>query len=289
MCLFYTSTSICQTIPYATQQPQWVFPIYGKDATGKRDTAYLCHDLNSDYWVTYEENFGEIWFPSPTDFFLSTLNSYLFDSALRVDCHDLSKGDYNYSLDIANAVFPVTLYWDKSLLNSPMLPFPVNSTYPDAFFEIEYGNGNFEVTNAVPPANCNISWPAIVADTVSPICQCQVRDSMVINDWTGNPSPQTSYFPITIMPWNDCGMGISDEKNEMVELFPNPCKDYINITTKQNISFTRYEIVDSFGRIVVKDNFSKTIDVSSLSKGIYQLRIYDKINSSPLITKLLRQ
>ena len=35
------------TIPWAQQQPAWVFPLWFEDASGAKDTLYVCYDADA--------------------------------------------------------------------------------------------------------------------------------------------------------------------------------------------------------------------------------------------------
>lgn len=73
--------------------------------------------------------------------------------------------------------------------------------------------------------------------------------------------------------------------NSMVEdinIFPNPTVDYINI----NGDFTTVSIIDMAGKVIVKST-DRRIDVSSLVKGIYLIKIDTPTGS--LTRKLMKQ
>src|SRR5258705_12233792 len=55
---FNVSQAQQYTIPWATQQPQWVFPIYFEEGTGQRDTIYIGYDPASSS-IFYDTIFGE--------------------------------------------------------------------------------------------------------------------------------------------------------------------------------------------------------------------------------------
>lgn len=66
-----------------------------------------------------------------------------------------------------------------------------------------------------------------------------------------------------------------------IQLYPNPVKDYLNISTDENIQI---EIYDVQGKLVKKGKFTnKQIDLSSLNKGIY-IGLLIRDNSSEIIT-----
>lgn len=70
-----------------------------------------------------------------------------------------------------------------------------------------------------------------------------------------------------------------------VKIYPNPAKDLINITSKQQIS--SIEILDQSGKRILESKDLK-INVSNLSKGVYILKIKFS-NGSSSIQKLIKQ
>ena len=69
-------------------------------------------------------------------------------------------------------------------------------------------------------------------------------------------------------------------KEKDLVLFPNPVKDVINI--KGNKTPTSYKITNMLGRVVKQDAFENSINISSLSSGLYFL-IYDDKTYSKFI------
>lgn len=69
--------------------------------------------------------------------------------------------------------------------------------------------------------------------------------------------------------------------NESLKIYPNPATSQIAI---QGIAVAKYEVVDLLGRSVLTNNLTEknTIDISSISKGTYILKLY---NSEKIITK----
>ena len=63
--------------------------------------------------------------------------------------------------------------------------------------------------------------------------------------------------------------------NQGLALFPNPAKDILKISPAQNIE--KIEIMDVLGDVLlVKEQNLSEINISSLTKGIYMVRIYSK-------------
>jgi hypothetical protein len=74
-----------------------------------------------------------------------------------------------------------------------------------------------------------------------------------------NPNELTSIQTITI---DDCS------------IFPNPVDDILNIFCSDN-AISRIEIFDNFGRQIYSQTYKESIDISSFSKGLYLLKLYD--------------
>lgn len=58
-------------------------------------------------------------------------------------------------------------------------------------------------------------------------------------------------------------------------LFPNPVKDQLFISSEQSHELSKIEIINSSGQVVSKLKFSNSLDVSSLTSGIYLVVGYD--------------
>jgi len=82
----------------------------------------------------------------------------------------------------------------------------------------------------------------------------------------------TSVPTITI---NDCS------------LFPNPINDILNISCLNN-AISQIEIFDSVGRQVYSQTYKGSINVSSFSKGLYLLKVYDK-NGQVSVFKIIKK
>ena len=72
-------------------------------------------------------------------------------------------------------------------------------------------------------------------------------------------------------------VGINEYENKNIfELYPNPSGDFVNLKSNLSLFEIKYEIVDNSGRIVlsgVLQTDNQTIDVTKLSRGIYNLNV----------------
>lgn len=68
-----------------------------------------------------------------------------------------------------------------------------------------------------------------------------------------------------------------EDYSKGVYLFPNPVSNNLNIETEQYFEpGTEIEITNLFGQLVLKLNYIKEIDVSSLANGVYTIRLISK-------------
>lgn len=77
--------------------------------------------------------------------------------------------------------------------------------------------------------------------------------------------------------------GIENTKKLPAKVYPNPASQFINITLESDVTVTRFEICDAFGRIIssvqVTDSNSHIVcDVSSLATGMYFIRLKGQEN-----------
>ncbi len=287
--LLFSFNSFSQTIPWATQQPKWVFPIYAKDANGNRDTVYLGYDPSASQYNPNEFIFGEYYEPNPMIFNLFLYsNSTYGDSIIKADVKDTLDGALRFELNGNYTVFPLTLYWDVSLLRSDSLPFPIQAVYPKAWFALYYAVASIYVSN-VPPFSCTLSTPAIFTDTANYFdCQCHVQDSIVLADIFGDTTPVAFVMSINVDPWHNCFLSVDEiEKENEIVIYPNPSSGIINL---KNLFYEEIIIRNSFGCVIFHSNdFARRpqLDVSFLPNGLYFIELISPKNQSQIINKLI--
>lgn len=292
---FYSFSLMGQIIPYATQQPKWVFPIYAQDATGKRDTIYLGYHPGSNYWATYETSLGEIWFPGVSDFSLSTYYWILpTDSCIKVDIKDTSNGGYFpvYEVWLSNVILPVTFKWDVSLLRSDSIPFPDQDPLPRAQIRIERPAGAWGVDGL---GICGgFDPPIIVSDTIdTTLCYCHVKDSIKFIHPFGDTSPQT--FPLFFyFEWwegHQPGIGIAEKNKPVFKIFPNPAKENLNIYGMKSSDEYHAVIYNSqlaVSKTIQRLSEDRPIDISMLKPGIYFLLIQNENLTQNQLIKIVK-
>lgn len=81
-------------------------------------------------------------------------------------------------------------------------------------------------------------------------------------------------------------LGVNEEENKLLYVFPNPVKDILQFETNED--FIKVEIYDIQGRILLLNSLREnTIDLSDLKTGNYILKIY--LNDGVTTTKLLKE
>ena len=69
-------------------------------------------------------------------------------------------------------------------------------------------------------------------------------------------------------------VGVDDIRSESFVIYPNPARDIITIKHLKGFEIKSITILDLIGRIVKEfDSDNTSLDIASLSKGIYVLRI----------------
>jgi Leucine-rich repeat (LRR) protein len=113
----------------------------------------------------------------------------------------------------------------------------------------------------------NTSFTGFSAST-NPDLTCITVDDVAYStaNWT-DIDPQTSFS-------EDCSLSVGDQElNESISIYPNPVKNSLNISIKQD---GNYSIMAMNGQVVKKGRIAigeNTLDVSSLTQGIYLINL----------------
>lgn len=115
----------------------------------------------------------------------------------------------------------------------------------------------------------------------------------------GGYTEWTDLDDILTTPWGNFGMAFAIEGEDnlgvsqvladnVVSIFPNPVSDIVNVKTLPSIKVKSIQIVDLTGKVVSKNVNKKTINISSLPKGVYMVNVEDtsgKVYSQKVIKK----
>ncbi|PZU80905.1 MAG: serine protease [Chryseobacterium sp.] len=99
-----------------------------------------------------------------------------------------------------------------------------------------------------------------------------------------NTSAQMGYGILNFYKTYQSYLGVNDITKVQVKVYPNPVKDFINITSDSKINSV--EIYDYLGRLIKTDSSNK-INISQFSKGNYLLKI--KTSSGQTIEKFIKE
>ena len=127
-------------------------------------------------------------------------------------------------------------------------------------------NAHFGIGQATTITQVVIRWPSGVVDTIN------------------NPTKNQ-----TLMVTEGSTLGVNSNTNAGFSLYPVPTKDILNINPINNLSFTKAQIVDLSGRIVLKSNIViPSINVQSLSKGTYVIMLTTE-NGNEYFQKFIKE
>jgi hypothetical protein len=269
------------TIPWAQQQPRWVFPLWFEDATGKKDTLYFAWDEEADL-NSLDTVFGEIpIYADSLDYPYDSTNFTVWALTFKnnpavpdlVDYVAPTKCfivEYYNEFPTSNIIgtrinaynftyqLPITIRWDRNLFNSLSLITPIKQAY----FESEYffftlgSNGKFNLME---------------------------QDSVLLEEYNS----VQGHFPMYLFIETLDPLSIKEEENR-ISIYPNPASDFIRINTAHP-NFT-VKLFDALGNQVstnINTN-ALTIDVSSLPTGMYIARLTNNRTQQQYYCKLLK-
>ncbi|WP_244926046.1 S8/S53 family peptidase [Epilithonimonas arachidiradicis] len=98
-----------------------------------------------------------------------------------------------------------------------------------------------------------------------------------------NPSAQMGYGILNFYKTYQT-LGLKDITKTNIKFYPNPAKDFINITSDKTLKSV--EIYDILGRLI-KTDVSNKVNITQLSKGNYLLKI--KTDSGEIVEKLIKE
>jgi hypothetical protein len=296
------------TIPGATLQPQWVFPIWFEDGDGKRDTLLYGLDTlaNSDnnFFNVSDTIFGE-------RYTLRDTNKLCFAAGgnITIDSSDSSKykliryNTLNYSTTFEyhplfgwyffalNVKLPLKIIFDVNTFTGANTPFAISSS-PLANNQ-KKGQMLVGCTNLGPlehyysnVLSCSM-WDAILVTDMPYNFQyswgCTTNDTLIIDRRNSLTSPKTNIsMGFTFENWLGVPYGtdiIEKDINQGFTVSNVNDKIVIKTTLKGNKVFNLFSL---FGELKIKQNFnSEEIEISSanLATGCYIVRINNEKNT----------
>ncbi|WP_405576214.1 T9SS type A sorting domain-containing protein [Winogradskyella sp. Asnod2-B02-A] len=164
------------------------------------------------------------------------------------------------SLDVSSNTALISLYCFNNQLTS------IDISSNTAIVELFCSDNQLTSLNAANGNNNNINSFSV---TNNPSLTCiQVDDaSYSTTNWT-NIDTSASFST------NCAALSSIDFEKEKISIYPNPTKSTLNIKTATATAIANISVYSLLGKQVIKTN-SKTVDVSSLSEGVYLIKIID--------------
>lgn len=276
------------TIPGATEQPAWVFPLWFEDALGNKDTLYFGYDPEAvDYGIPSPDTiFGEKFQLVDSSNFLTVwgggglyTDTGFYGRNVTVTTFESLYGD---GIGFYSTWYPpLILRWDKNLFYSDVLPFPDNGDAPRAWGEI--------VTNGdmVPEGECSFQYPYIMTDTTQGSgLACYHADSMVFMYGS------LAVLLFEIKPWRPYWTEVFENKNEhnSFQIFPNPIISESFQLHVNNTSQVHIEIFTIDSRPIYSSLLSGALDytIPLTTNGSFFYLVRVTQNNSSQLLKLIR-
>ena len=202
------------TIPWATQQPAWVFPIFAEDGAGMKDTLYIGFDSSASF-LSYSIQ-DSIYGTKLVDIDTTKFNG-IWDNIVCTTgtCkgYKANVTSINSSVDFFpsqwsfrffKGVLPLKISWDWQLFNSDSLPF---SGLPPAQGHLIYNFFN----NCHIRENFNRIIPPFGTEILICHGNCNAGDSIVIYNYLGMPGiVDGGYIDLYIEPYTDGWVGVTE-------------------------------------------------------------------------------
>lgn len=183
-----------------------------------------------------------------------------------------NPADHLFRIDIldnyVDAYFPQTYIenWGSSYLENPA-------------FWIEVGNREYAELGATKPIHHIVST------------EQNIISSEQLNEFIQYAGPESSIWRIpgggtTTAIWRDWAgvdwehnfcqtSNISDIDTYNISVYPNPSSDYLSISNPNNKVFTKYQLVDFLGRIIISSKeVNASIDIERIPTGNYILKLH---------------
>ena len=183
-----------------------------------------------------------------------------------------------------------TDFYSRIISSADMLPngnIIIDEGTSGHFFEIDsLENVVWDYVNPVV-ADSILAQEQIIPGTAN-LFNLTFRVRRIAHDFAGVQTlPLTNQGPLERNPYTDnCDDGLSLQENEQVDfvIYPNPTKGIINISFEEGTSFSKVELLNAQGRLIIEkpiqelaSNSSLVLSDESLVSGLYLVRVsYEK-------------
>jgi hypothetical protein len=289
--LLATLASSAQVIPWASQQPEWVFPLIFENGDQNVDTVYLAYAINSSdiQGMQSDTIYGEEWITVDTAafhaYFTKCCNSFA-DTVIKASVTNATD-QLSGTITLENVILPLIMRWDVSLLRNNNLPFPAHGTAPYAEGIVNYGGSVLYLgpdSNLCPPLE-----PLFITDSIfSYVDGCLREDTAVFFDYLNiADSNLTTSIEINIREWGVYTNVEEEQLNQHPKFYPNPTSSFIHLSFGSE-KFKMISIYNNLGVLIeVVEEGKSSVDLSSYTPGVYIIHSKD-INNVQSITKIIK-
>jgi hypothetical protein len=265
----------------AQRDPQWLMPLYFRDANGDRDTVYFGYDPEAGiHFEDADTLLGEDWIRIDTSRFNVYLLSYpgypggigplITDTVRKVDIRVTLVGAY---IGFCKGKMPISMKWVDSLLYAPSCPFPDLSPRPRARIDL----------NCSPQETAYL-WcgpadgdPLSLTNYPAPEIHYPVMDSMFFNG-SGYYSPAESIgnLSLNLVAHNHSYVSLENTKSQNICIYPNPFTNELSIEYPGSAEYT-VQIYSITGEILYQTSSKRssfTIHLDHLRRGFYLISVH---------------
>ncbi len=231
--------------------PQFKFHLAFEDATGAKDTLWLIWDSLAT--GNYDTIFGE----KPVSLLPNAFQVYYcFGDTLKVRADNTINGGTDLLILAKNYTYPLTMYWDSSLIYHNNLPFTIGHAYLDNEWFFFNNDGSL----------------------IEEFNMMQTNSVLLPKFYYWSQEQFPLHFS---MGYGDLGISIKEEKNKdtWVKIYPNPVFDKLVVELKDKLMINnQFQLIDINGKLLKQRSFSSnkiSVDLSNLSKGIYFIEVFN--------------
>jgi len=179
--------------------------------------------------------------------------------------------------DVSSVTYMDGMFQQASSFNKPIGDWDVSSVYDMGYMfagttAFNQPIGNWDVSNVTNMAYM-LYFALLFNQDLSSWCVTNIVSEPT--QFSADSPLIQSYKPI----WGTCpSLGIDDLNQLDVSIYPNPTSDTVNIDSSS--SQLKVVVFDILGKQVLNKPNTNSVDVSSLSKGAYFIKVSDGINTS---------
>ena len=272
----FTLLSLITLFSFTTYAQEFEFKLSFKDSLGNTDSLSYGYDIAATNGV--DASFGEIDILSlPRSGFNIRFSDVLVNGKTTPNyqskkqiipnkCPDWLLNDFGVSIEVDGKNFPITLKWDKNLFkDSCRIGTILTDVHPGGWFDTR---GHFRTFLAETDS-------VVIKEPYYTYTNAASKKISVL--WIAFMDSSVFKIPFDPMIFEPDPLGISSSsKSALMEIYPNPTKDDLNIHT--NAKLNKVALYDMLGtQIVIQhgNNLNK-LHLNSVPTGTYLLKASDE-------------